>query len=154
MLPTKFQFIWLRGFRGEDLNVRTYDERRRTTDAKLSLPFFLIFMLSPIKPNMAGMVLAWVPFKSVSDRSTLHSRWLLLLKIEFFSIVHYCFIINLNELSYMEMSSLTYIPGDSGFSFSKFPAGRHFVLKLFYDELRTFSTFFALNFDKKLAGNR
>ena len=26
-----------------------------------------------------------------------------------------------------------------------------FVLKLFYDELRSFSTFFALNFDKKLA---
>jgi hypothetical protein len=28
------------------------------------------------------MVLAWVPFKIVSDRSSLHSRWLLLLKIE------------------------------------------------------------------------
>jgi hypothetical protein len=26
-----------------------------------------------------------------------------------------------------------------------------FVLKLFYDKLRSFSTFFALNFDKKLA---
>jgi hypothetical protein len=25
------------------------------------------------------------------------------------------------------------------------------LLKLFYDELRSFSTFFALNFDKKLA---
>jgi hypothetical protein len=24
MLPTKFQFIWLRGFRGEDLNVIFY----------------------------------------------------------------------------------------------------------------------------------
>jgi hypothetical protein len=23
MLPTKFQFIWLRGFRGEDLNVKS-----------------------------------------------------------------------------------------------------------------------------------
>jgi hypothetical protein len=29
-------------------------------------------------------------------------------------------------------------------------AGRH-LLKLFYDELCSFSTFFALNFDKKLA---
>jgi hypothetical protein len=28
--------------------------------------------------------------------------------------------------------------------------GRH-LLKLFYDELRSFSSFFALNFDKKLA---
>ena len=39
---------------------------------------------------------------------------------------------------------------DSGISFSKFPVSRH-LLKLFYDELRSFSTFFALNFDKKLA---
>ena len=36
------------------------------------------------------------------------------------------------------------------FSFSKFPASRH-LLKLFNDELHSFSTFFALNFDKKLA---
>ena len=39
---------------------------------------------------------------------------------------------------------------DSGISFSKFPVSSH-LLKLFYDELRSFSTFFALNFDKKLA---
>ena len=39
---------------------------------------------------------------------------------------------------------------ESGISFSKFPVSRHF-LKMFYDELRSFSTFFALNFDKKLA---
>ena len=32
----------------------------------------------------------------------------------------------------------------------EFPVSRH-LLKLFYDELRSFSTFFALNFDKKLA---
>ena len=37
-----------------------------------------------------------------------------------------------------------------GISFSKFPVSRH-LLKLFYDELCSFSTFFALNFDKKLA---
>ena len=36
---------------------------------------------------------------------------------------------------------------DSGLSFSKFSVSRH----LFYDELHSFSTFFALNFDKKLA---
>ena len=35
------------------------------------------------------------------------------------------------------------------FHFRKFPVSRH-LLKQFYDELR-FSTFFALNFDKKLA---
>ena len=39
---------------------------------------------------------------------------------------------------------------DSGISFSKFPVNHH-LLKLFYDELHSFSTFFALNFDKKLA---
>jgi hypothetical protein len=41
------------------------------------------------------------------------------------------------------------IPG-SGISFAKFLVSRH-LLKLFYDELRSFSTFFALNFDKMLA---
>ena len=39
---------------------------------------------------------------------------------------------------------------DSGISFTKFPVSCH-LLKLFYDELCSFSTFFALNFDKKLA---
>ena len=39
---------------------------------------------------------------------------------------------------------------DSGISFSKFPVSRH-LLKLFYDELHSFATFFALNFDKNLA---
>ena len=42
------------------------------------------------------------------------------------------------------------VVSDSGISFSKFPVSRH-LLKLFYDELRSFSTFFALNFDNKLA---
>ena len=36
---------------------------------------------------------------------------------------------------------------NSGIPFSKFPVSR----RLFYDELYSFSTFFALNFDKKLA---
>jgi hypothetical protein len=38
--------------------------------------------LNQIKPNLAGMV----PFKIVSDSPTLHSRWLLLLKIEISTI--------------------------------------------------------------------
>jgi hypothetical protein len=38
---------------------------------------------------------------------------------------------------------------DSRISFSKFPVSHH-LLKLLYDEIRSFSTFFALNFDKKL----
>ena len=35
--PTKFALIWFRGFRGEDLNVKFYDVRRRTpSDGKSS----------------------------------------------------------------------------------------------------------------------
>jgi hypothetical protein len=37
--------------------------------------------LNKIKPNLAGMVPGWVPFKIVSDSPVLHSRWPLLLKI-------------------------------------------------------------------------
>jgi hypothetical protein len=45
---------------------------------------------------------------------------------------------------------LVILESDSGISFSKFPVSRH-LLKLFNDELRSVSTFFALNFGKKLA---
>jgi hypothetical protein len=47
-------------------------------------------MLKPLnqfKPNLAGMAPGWVSFKIVSDSPALHSRWLLLLKIEISSIV-------------------------------------------------------------------
>jgi hypothetical protein len=56
--------------------------------------------LNQIKPNLAGMVPGWVPFKIVSDRPALHSRWLLLLKIEISSIVHCCFSVSQNELKF------------------------------------------------------
>ena len=56
--------------------------------------------LNQIKPNLAGMVPAWVPFKIVSDSPALHSRWLLLLKIEISSIVHCCFSISQNEFKF------------------------------------------------------
>jgi hypothetical protein len=39
-------------------------------------------LLNQIKANLAG----WVPFKIVSNSPALHSRWLLLLKIEISSI--------------------------------------------------------------------
>jgi hypothetical protein len=68
--------------------------------------------------SLAGMVLGWVPFKIVSDEPTLHSRWLLLLKIEISSIVHCCFIINQNELkfncSYMKGTHPRTIPARFG----------------------------------------
>jgi hypothetical protein len=72
-IPAKFGLIWFSGFREEDLNVIFYQNM----------------------PNLHP----WVGlFQIVSDRSALHSRWLLLLKIEISSIVHCCFIIYQNEL--------------------------------------------------------
>ena len=56
--------------------------------------------LNQIKPNLAGMVPGWVPFKVVSDSPALYSRWLLLLKIEISSIVHCYFSISQNELKF------------------------------------------------------
>jgi hypothetical protein len=74
--------------------------------------------LNQIKPNLAGMVLGWSPFNIVSDSPALHSKWLLLLKIEISLVVNFHFITNQNELKfelqlYMAMSSLTYILGFS-----------------------------------------
>jgi hypothetical protein len=57
------------------------------------------------------MVIGWSPFNFVSDSPALHSKWLLLLKIEISLVVNFCFITNQNELNfncgYMAMSSLT-----------------------------------------------
>jgi hypothetical protein len=61
-IPARFGLIWFSGFRGEDLNVIFYQNM----------------------PNLHNRV----PFKIVSDSPALHSRWLLLLKIEISSIVH------------------------------------------------------------------
>jgi hypothetical protein len=38
--------------------------------------------LNQIKANLAGMVVGWSLFNIVSDSATLHSKWLLLPKIE------------------------------------------------------------------------
>jgi hypothetical protein len=43
--------------------------------------------LNQIKANLAGMVLGWSPFNIVSDSPALHSKWLLLLKIEISLVV-------------------------------------------------------------------
>ena len=52
----------------------------------------------------------WVPFKFVSDSHALHSRWLLLLKIEISSIVHFCFSISQNELKGVGMIRVDFGP--------------------------------------------
>ena len=52
--------------------------------------------LNQIKPNLAGMVPGWVPFKIVSDSPALHSRWPLLLKIEISSNGQNCSILSQN----------------------------------------------------------
>ena len=52
--------------------------------------------LNQIKPNLAGMVPGWVPFKIVSDSPALYSRWPLLLKIEISSNGQNCSILSKN----------------------------------------------------------
>ena len=49
-----------------------------------------------MKPNLAGMVPEWIPFKIVSDSPALHSRWLPLLKIEISSNGQNCSILSQN----------------------------------------------------------
>ena len=56
----------------------------------------LLKPLNQIKPNLAGMVPGWVPFKIVSDSPALHSRWPLLLKIEISSNGQNCSILSQN----------------------------------------------------------
>jgi hypothetical protein len=51
-------------------------------------------------PNKAGMVLGWSLFNIVSDSTALHSKWLLLPKIEISLVVNLCFITNKNELKF------------------------------------------------------
>ena len=72
-------------------------EKRGDEIKKNSSPLKL---LSQSQPNFAEMILGWFPFKIVSDSPALHWRWLLLLKIEIYSIVHCCFSINQNELKF------------------------------------------------------
>ena len=56
--------------------------------------------LNQVKANLAGMVLGWSPFNIVSDNPALHSKWLLLLKIDISLVVNFCFIANQNELKF------------------------------------------------------
>jgi hypothetical protein len=88
-IPARFGLIWFSGFRGKDLNVIFYQNMSNLYNQYQSVER---------KPNLAGIVLGYSHFKIVSDSSTLHSRWLLLLKIEISSIVHCCFSISQNEL--------------------------------------------------------
>jgi hypothetical protein len=61
----------------------------------------------------------------VSDSSALHSRWLLLLKIEIFSIVHCCFslLVSQNELKFLLQlrESLGQMPSDGKSSHGLWP---------------------------------
>jgi hypothetical protein len=90
-MSSNFNF-WFSGFRGEDLNVIFYQNipnlhnRYISAERKISQknPEYMLNYSLPnqIKPNLAGMVPGWVPFKIVSDSPALYSRWPLLLKIE------------------------------------------------------------------------
>ena len=59
-----------------------------------------IFSSETKESKLNKIWLGWFPFKIISHSPALHSRWLLLLKIEISSIVHCCFIINQNELKF------------------------------------------------------
>jgi hypothetical protein len=56
--------------------------------------------LNQIKANLAGIVIGWSLFNIVSDSPALHSKWLLLLKIEICLVVNFRFITNQNELKF------------------------------------------------------
>jgi hypothetical protein len=58
------------------------------------------YLENSIKANLAGMVLGWSPFNIVSDSPALHSKWLLLQKIEISLVVNFHFITNQNELKF------------------------------------------------------
>jgi hypothetical protein len=80
-IPAKFGLIWFSGFREEDLNVIFYQNM-----PNLTFKYFPLKPLNQIKASLAGMVPGWVPFKIVSNSPVLYSRWLLLPKIDFFSM--------------------------------------------------------------------
>jgi hypothetical protein len=63
-------------------------ERDPPRDHPYQVWFNSLKPLNQIKTNLAEMVLEWSPFNFVSDSPALHSKWLLLLKIEISSIVH------------------------------------------------------------------
>jgi hypothetical protein len=56
MLPTKFQFIWLRIFRGEDLNVKskwmTDDRHQVMAKVHIALPQAILVFDWPIFENL------------------------------------------------------------------------------------------------------
>ena len=57
-------------------------------------------MLNQVKAKLAGMVNGASLFNIVSDSAALHSKWLLLPKIEISLVVNFCFITNQNELKF------------------------------------------------------
>jgi hypothetical protein len=67
----KFVLIWFSGFRGEDLNVIFHQKM----------------------PNLHNR-------HKPADSPALHSKWLMLQKIEISSIVHCCFSISQNKLRF------------------------------------------------------
>ena len=81
-------------------SVKLFFQPIYTDYAKITFKSSPLKPLNQIKPNLAGMVPTWAPFKIVSDSPALHSRWLLLLKIEISLTVHCCFSISQNELKF------------------------------------------------------
>ena len=89
-----------------------------------------------MKANLTGVV----PFQYCVRQPRLHSKWLLLLKLEISLVVNFCFITNQRNsnfnCSYMAMSSLTLILG--------------FSVRFFQpDEIKITSKSFAQKFELK-----
>ena len=61
-----------------------------------SFAFHILIFSSEFRPNFAGMVLGWPPFKIVSDSHVFHPRWPPLLKIEISSNGQNCSILSQN----------------------------------------------------------
>jgi hypothetical protein len=80
----RFGLIWFSGFRGEDLNVIFYQNMPNLHNRYISAER----KISQKNPEY------------MLNYSSLHSRWLLLLKIEISSIVHCCFSTSQNELKF------------------------------------------------------
>jgi hypothetical protein len=74
-MAARFGLIWFSGFRGKDLNVIFYQNMSnlhnwyKSAERKISQKnkSFPLKPLNQIKPNLAGMVLGWIPFKIMSD---------------------------------------------------------------------------------------
>jgi hypothetical protein len=113
MLPTKFRFIWPSGFREEDF-LKSANQKQELLMAAM---FVTGSKLNEIKPNLAGMVPGWVPFKIVSISAVLYPRWPPLLKIEISSNGQNCSILCQNVSFQQSLVAIVSLVSEEKISF-------------------------------------